>query len=76
MARRPGWDVKQAREAAGLKPVALSRQLGLPDKTISRLERCIKPMPSVPAATALIAALTIPSTQAKDDLLALRRRHH
>lgn len=54
---RPAWDVKQAREAAGLKQVALARSLGLADKTIERIERSLLAPASTAAADALITAL-------------------
>ena len=52
----------------------LARNLGLDDRAIIRVERSIAPLPSTQAADALIAAITIPSTRAKDLLRARIRK--
>lgn len=71
---RPAWDVKQARETAGLRQTALSLSLGQDKRYIDRVERSLLAMSSTSAADALITALPGMSNRAQFDLRSLKRR--
>jgi len=71
---RPAWDVKQARETAGYRQVALGRVLGLADYTFDRIERSLITAGSTATADAIIAALPTLPARAQFELRSLLRR--